>query len=830
MAAPVQVVINPSNFHADREVPEGGGPKKDFFAHRDAEFITHRDRLVADLQACAQALVRQARVFSDIGYLKVILRRDALAKSHRPLISLFKIGVAPCVGGLDLGEMLFEVTPEALYQVAADVAAAEPETRMKVNKTTGREEPNPSGRRSETGAIAKIELYGPSDKRRFDVDQAVLWLSEAGTGQSYEVELFSTPPPMTLRDTLDIHRRKLFQTFQEGLAALGGGMTIQRLPADERKQPPLLSVRVEQTALPGNIQLLPGPAERGRNLAPFNASVERHIHVLTFLEQHPLVRSINLPGKLVKSIAAIRSKPTAASIPTKDSSQRYARLGVIDGGISDVVGDWVIGRWGVLDDSDVDAAHGTFITGLLIAGTAHNDGGCLDEVDGVEVYDARVHPRDVAFSTYYQTLDGFFDEVENAILEARNQHGIRVFNLSMNVLVPVSPSHYSRWASRLDKFADDHDVVVFISAGNFSDLRPEWPSTNEHALAMLASIQNDTIFTPAESARNASVGALNPPGLNPAIAHAPACYSRRGPGLRSLLKPDYAHVGGAGIPQADLGHGLYSISSTGAVADACGTSYATPLVAKTAARLDMLVEGGLSRETMLALLTHHAQRPAVLNAKILEPVARQFVGHGLPPSAASILEGGDHEITLVFATRLPKDKQLVFPFSWPQSLTQGGSCQGTARLTLVSSPPLDSRYGAEFVRINLEAALQQWNPDKGENGGWEGRLKPVYLPKPSPAFPMEAERIEHGLKWSPVKAHEMNARGIGKSSDWRLTVKYLTRAGKAMPDEGVPFTAILTIRDPKKTSPVFTEMRQALGALAVRLEDIRTAAQVVTRV
>ncbi len=830
MAAPVQVVINPSNFHEDREVPEGGGPKKDFFAHRDAEFVAHRERIVADLQTCAQALVRRARVFSDIGYLKVILRRDAWAKSHRPINSLFKVGVAPCVGGLDLGEMLFEVTPEALYQVAAAVAEAEPNTRMKLNAKTGREEPNPSGKRSETGAIAKVELYGPSDKRRFDVEQAVVWLSEAGTGQGYEVELFCAPPPLTLRDTLDFHRRKLFQSFQDGLAALGSGLTVQRLTTDERKQAPLLSVRVEQTALPANIQLLPAPSERARSLAPFNTSLERHIHVLTFLEQHPLVRSISLPGKIVKSTASIRSRPTSASIPTKDANHRYPKLGVIDGGVSDVVGDWVIGRWGVLDDSDVDAAHGTFITGLLIAGTAHNDGGCLDEVDGVEIYDARVHPREVSFSSYYQNLDGFFDEVENVILEARNQHGVRVFNLSMNVLVPVSPSHYSRWASRLDKFADDHDIVIFISAGNLSDLRPEWPSANEHALAMLAASQNDIIFTPAESARNASVGALNPPGMNPAIAHAPACYSRRGPGLRSLLKPDYAHVGGAGAPQADLGHGLYSISSTGTVADACGTSYAAPLVAKTAARLDLLVEGRLSRETMLALLTHHAQRPAVLKVKVLEPVARQFVGHGLPPSAASILEGGNHEITLVFATRLPRDKQLIFPFSWPPSLTQSGNCQGTARLTLVFSPPLDSRFGAEFVRINLEGALQQWNPDKGENGGWEGRMKPVYLPKPSPAYPMEAERIEHGLKWSPVKAYEMNARGVGKSSDWRLTVKYLTRAGEAMPEDGVPFTAILTIRDPNKSNPVFTEMKQMLGALSVQLEDIRTASQVVTRV
>src|SRR5262249_14010832 len=130
----------------------------------------------------------------------------------------------------------------------------------------------------------------------------------------------------------------------------------------------------------------------------------------------------------------------------------------------------------------------------------------------------------------------------------------------------------------------------------------------------------------------------------------------------------------------------------------------------------------------------------------------------------------------------------------------------------------------------LEGALQQWNPDKGQNGSWEKHLNPVYLPARSPAFPIEAERIEHGLKWSPVKLYQASKKGVGVSSNWRLCVKYLTHAGVNMPEAGIPFTAILTIRDPKASAPVFNEMRQSLSTLAVRLEDIRTAAQVVTRV
>jgi hypothetical protein len=71
--------------------------------------------------------------------------------------------------------------------------------------------------------------------------------------------------------------------------------------------------------------------------------------------------------------------------------------------------------------------------------------------------------------------------------------------------------------------------------------------------------------------------------------------------------------------------------------------------------------------------------------------------------------------------------------------------------------------------------------------------------------------------------------GVGKSSNWRRAVNYLTRAGERMPEEGVPFTALFTIFDSKEVAPVFNDMRLTLNALGVQVEDIRTAARVTTR-
>jgi len=162
---------------------------------------------------------------------------------------------------------------------------------------------------------------------------------------------------------------------------------------------------------------------------------------------------------------------------------------------------------------------------------------------------------------------------------------------------------------------------------------------------------------------------LNPPGHGGCLPYAPARYSRRGPGLRSGVKPDLAHVGGSGTPHATLGHGLFSILPDGTVIDGCGTSYASPLVAKTAAVLNHAIEGEVSRETLIGLLVHHAEIPEPLRPKALKPIARHLVGFGIPPSAEEILETGDHSITLVFGSRIQRGQQINFnPHSPSKSL------------------------------------------------------------------------------------------------------------------------------------------------------------------
>jgi len=238
------------------------------------------------------------------------------------------------------------------------------------------------------------------------------------------------------------------------------------------------------------------------------------------------VRSITLPPKVVRASAAGGRVGTPLSIPARGAGP-YARVGVIDGGISSVLDAWVVGRNGLLADEDRNEPHGSFIGGLLVCGETANPH-CSMEPAGCDLVDVDVLPMESAFADYY--LKGpadFFDELEDAIVKACATHGVRVFNMSLNLTSPASPKTYDYYAARLDQIADRHDVIIVLSAGNLdaNSARDEWTDDNGVNLAQLALARDDTILSPAESIRHVSVAALNPPAHGGCVPHAPAAYS-----------------------------------------------------------------------------------------------------------------------------------------------------------------------------------------------------------------------------------------------------------------------------------------------------------------
>lgn len=256
-----------------------------------------------------------------------------------------------------------------------------------------------------------------------------------------------------------------------------------------------------------------------------------------------------------------------------------------------------------------------------------------------------------------------------------------------------------------------------------------------------------------------------------------------------------------------------------------GTSFATPMVAKSLAHLNHRIAGPKPRELLMALMYHFAQMPASLDDKLLKDVSKDFAGFGLPSNVDSMLMSDDHAITLVFTDTLKRGLELSFDFSWPQALFDQVSekRRGDVALTIAYSPPLDWQHQAEFARVNLDAYLRQETIDREGEIHYKGRLKSEH------SGSLEKNLIEHGAKWWPVKHYRKRFKRLGGTANWRLVVDSLTRAGALYPVEGVKFAVVLTISDPEGKAPVFASMRQGLLSTGIQLRDVRTATQVRAR-
>ena len=84
--------------------------------------------------------------------------------------------------------------------------------------------------------------------------------------------------------------------------------------------------------------------------------------------------------------------------------------------------------------------------------------------------------------------------------------------------------------------------------------------------------------------------------------------------------------------------------------------------------------------------------------------------------------------------------------------------------------------------------------------------------------------VKNGLKWTPIKRYSLSMpRGRGTSSAWRLSLKSTTRAGAAIPNEGIAFTLIMTLSDEGKAAPIHNEVRNDFVQRGLELADITAA-------
>ena len=759
--------------------------------------------------------------YSKINYVKVRMIREALAKSHRPTGKLFtSSNECKLIGGVHRGEMLFEVSPKSINELRHDIKYnAEDVPIRKLNKKTNTKELAPSEWRCELGAIESVSLYSSDD--RIDFSNEDLFTQISRYNGCFYIDLFEIPCSEQQWDALDHERFKLYSSLKNGLESIPG---IKVSRSSIRGSQTLLIMRIDETSS-SKVSFSNRVNNRSRlPLSSVSYDFEKYEQAFHLLAHHPLVRKVSLvPSLMNLPVPSFRIDGSERGIiPSPEDDGDYPIVGIVDNGLSPIFSEWLVESWNNIPVSMRDGNHGSFIAGLLINGSVWNPTVC-EENDGCKVIDLCLLPENSYFDRVYNYgIESFIDELENAISDTVASSNVRVFNMSMNIPVARLNTDYSPLAQALDKIAVDNDIIFVISAGNINPVRPEWSSVPKDNVLAINGRKDDIVFCPAESIRNISVGALNSDG------EGLASYSCKGKGSTFGVKPEFVHKGGNRDYDPVKGYGLYSVNKDGFIHSSCGTSFATPLVAKTMAVVEKAIAGHISRESLIALMVHGAKIPVAFQSKEYSDILEDLIGYGMPLRAEDILNGDEHSITLVFAGRIRNHKKLSFQFAWPASLIKNNKCTGSVKVTLVSTPDIDYRFGDEMIRENVSVALRKID----KNGKKQGVLNPIYKDdKTSENHMFEWQLIDSEQKWSPIKVYKKSfPRGTENTGSWFLEVEYQSRDGNLHSEDGVPFTAILTISDPLKTAPVYNEMRQNVMAGGAKIADIQTAVTITQRI
>jgi len=817
---PLQVVFNASDYIYKPD-PNPGGSLEDFYGGRDDEFKEHKASLERQINHIQHHLESSR---TNLSMVKVELNPSALAKSHRPMRTLFPANKSPHIGGLNIGTLLFQVTPNSLNWLKSRVQGAELESRLIYDERKKKKVYKPSLARSETGAVERISIYSSDEKLNFSSSEAVNWFKNERVSKGYLVELIEYVETNTSGyEISDQHLEILKVNLKDRLHRLGGGVVVSKASSDIENSSTLY-VRLYKAQAQESIIDFSNAVIIRENNENFDFDRLRHELLLKVLADSPLVKNVTLSPIVSRSDLSPSVMSSDVKIPTRIQGNDYPVVGVIDSGVKNpALSSWKLGTSKGFSDIDCDPDHGSQVASLLVGGKALNPQLENIEDDGCLLYDIwmPIHSERNSFFDNFDGLGDFFGCLDIEVKQARSK-GVRVFNFSINFKELVKDDSYSFAARQIDRISKKHDVIFIISAGNLAslDFRARWPSQ----LAITSDI--DRIQQPAEAISAITVGAINPPGYDEHIYGAPTVYSRRGPGVAMGVKPDVVHYGGFSSQTAVPG--VLTLSSSNTIMNEGGTSFSAPFVAKTLATIEHRLNKQVSRNALISMLVHHSDFPRALNDKeITTSIKRRFVGFGSPTTSENMLVTDDHSITVLFEGKLNRSEVAEFEFQWPESLVNEGKCSGTATLTLAYDPVTNAKFGAEYCRVNVDSFLQQEKLEKNE---WKYRKNcdSIWKIEVGKDAYYEKNQIEHGLKWWPIKKYKkVMKQGVGKSKNWRLKVTSTEREPGDFPTDGINFCVIMTIEDhQKKSKYIFDEVKQSLTATGVDIKSIHVTNQI----
>jgi hypothetical protein len=375
-------------------------------------------------------------------------------------------------------------------------------------------------------------------------------------------------------------------------------------------------------------------------------------------------------------------------------------------------------------DPGDDSGHGTAVASVAAYGDLSL---CLQRNrfnPSVWIHSIKVLKADEFGQAFYDDTRLLTKQIVQAVTETMAKHArARIFVLAFG-----DEDHYLSASSRqfpvaavVDELAHEYDAVFVVPTGNADQAFPlGYPDS------LLLDGPAARIISPGSSALALTVGSHfnRPPEErrqgqlslfpSPTFHSWPSPFTRAGPGLNDMVKPDFIEFGGAGVagsPWDDVTVANRAFLSGPQFDTDSGTSFSAPRVAYAVGQLmRRYPEAGANLCKALLLLSARLpdERPGRLadldpqrSGADFETLARVY-GWGIPrlPMAA---ESDDSRVILTAENRLGLDKVHVYSISVPPEWMNRAGRRGV-RVALAYNPPTAEQRG-DYLGLTLDFSV-----------------------------------------------------------------------------------------------------------------------------
>jgi subtilisin family serine protease len=352
------------------------------------------------------------------------------------------------------------------------------------------------------------------------------------------------------------------------------------------------------------------------------------------------------------------------------------------------------------------------------------------------------------------------DLMERAITKLHADHGCRIFNISLgNPKGTYKGGKPDHWAAVLDALARELDILIIVSAGNRNDLMTSYHDGIVAAYPQYLLSAPSRIIEPATAAIALTVGAIahgnglegvdeELAGVRPICGSGePSPFTRSGPGVRGMIKPDLIDFGGNAVWDGPTGTLISGNQKEAAgiwtmhhkpieklFRSRSGTSFAAPNLAYKAALL-LSHFPSASANLLRSLLAVSATIPRAVSLRtrgLDDKVAPMVCGYGVA-NADDAAASDDGRVVLFAEEELLLDHFAVFEIPIPPEFQ---TAKGTreVKVALAFDPPvrhtradyLGVTMGWRLLRGTSEADVfdryRKWTKEEGKPPEFPNRL------------------------------------------------------------------------------------------------------------